>query len=69
MVQFAANRAGQVISAVLLAGSGLKEADDSALATVNVLHFRPVGTSAPEYAWDTATFYWKTIEPPQKNGP
>jgi hypothetical protein len=68
VVQFAVNRAGQVISAVLLAGSGLKEADDSALATVNVLRFRPVGTAAPEYAWDTATFYWKTIEPRPQNG-
>jgi hypothetical protein len=64
VVQFAVNRAGQVISTVLLAGSGLKEADDSALATVNVLRFRPVGNAVPEYVWDTATFYWKTIEPP-----
>ena len=63
VVQFAANRAGQVISAVLLDGSGLKEADDYALAKVNVLRFRPVEASAPEYAWDTATFYWKTIPP------
>ena len=69
VVQFAANRAGQIISAVLLAGSGLKEADDSALAAVNVLRFRPVGTSAPAYAWDKATIYWKTVEPPPTNGP
>jgi len=70
VVQFAVNRAGQVISAVLLAGSGLKEADDSALATVNVLRFRPAGATAPEYAWDTATFYWKTIKPlPPPVGP
>ena len=69
VVQFAANRAGQVISAVLLAGSGLKEADDSALATVNGLRFRPAGSSASEFAWDTADFYWKTIEPPQKKAP
>jgi TonB family protein len=67
-VQFAVNRAGQVISTVLLAGSGLKEADESALAAVNVLRFRPAGMSAPEYVWDTATFYWKTIEPPPQNG-
>jgi TonB family protein len=69
VVQFAVNRAGQVVSAVLLAGSGLKEADDSALAAVNVLRFRPAGAAAPEYAWDTATFYWRTIEPPPPNGP
>ena len=69
VVQFGVNRAGQVISAVLLAGSGLKEADDSALATVNVLRFRPAGTSAPEFAWDTAAFYWKTIEPPRRRRP
>jgi len=69
VVQFAANRAGQVISAVLLGGSGLKEADDFALAKVNVLRFRPVEPSAPDYAWDTATFYWKTLQPRQKNGP
>jgi TonB family protein len=66
VVQFAVNRSGQVVSAVLLAGSGLKEADDSALATVNVLRFRPAGAAAPEYAWDTATFYWKTTEPPPR---
>ncbi len=64
VVRFAVNRAGQVVSAVLLAGSGLKTADDSALAAVNVLRFRPVGKSAPERAWDTAVFYWKTIPPP-----
>ena len=64
VVRFAVNRAGQVVSAVLLAGSGLKTADDSALATVNVLRFRPVGKTAPQPAWDTATFYWKTIPPP-----
>jgi hypothetical protein len=69
VVQFGVNRAGQVISAVLLAGSGLKEADDAALARVNVLRFRPTGASAPEFAWDTAAFYWKTIEPPQKKAP
>jgi TonB family protein len=64
VVQFAVNRSGQVISAVLLAGSGLKEADDSALAAVNLLRFRPLGGAAPELAWDTATLYWKTIPPP-----
>jgi TonB family protein len=64
VVQFAVNRSGQVLSAVLLAGSGLKEADDSALATVNLLRFRPAGGDAPGLAWDTATFYWKTIPPP-----
>jgi hypothetical protein len=67
VVQFAVNRAGQVVSAVLLAGSGLKEADDSALAAVHVLRFRRAGPTAPEYTWDTATFYWKTIEPPPKS--
>jgi hypothetical protein len=69
VVQFAADRAGQVISAVLREGCGLKEADDFALAKVNVLRFRPVGISAPEYAWDTATFYWKATQPRQKNAP
>jgi TonB family protein len=64
VVRFAVNRSGQVISAVLLAGSGLKEADDSALATVNLLRFRPLSGNAPELAWDTATLYWKTIPPP-----
>lgn len=64
VVQFAVNRAGLVVSAVLLTGSGLKEADDSALATVNALRFRPAGTTAPEYEWDTAAFYWKAVEPP-----
>lgn len=69
MVQFGVNRSGQVISAVLLDGSGLKEADDWAVAAVNVLRFEPVAGGAPEFAWDTAGFYWKTIEPPQNKGP
>jgi len=69
VVQFGVNRSGQVISAVLLLGSGLKEADNAALATVNLLRFRPAGTGAPELAWDTAAFYWKTIEPPEKKAP
>ena len=69
VVQFGVNRAGQVISQVLLAGSGLKEADDSALATVYLLRFRPAGSGTSEFAWDTADFYWKTVEPPQKKAP
>ena len=63
VVRFGGNRAGQVVSAVLLGGSGLKAADDAALATLNGLRFRPVGLKAPEFAWDTATFYWKTVPP------
>ncbi len=63
VVRFAVNRAGQVVSAVLLFGSGLKAADDTALATVNLLRFGPVGMNAAEFAWDTATFYWRTIPP------
>jgi TonB family protein len=63
VVRFGVNRAGQVVSAVLLGGSGLKAADDSALATVNDLRFRPVGMNTPQFAWDTATFYWRTTPP------
>jgi len=69
VIQFAVNRAGQVISAVLRGGCGLKEADDFALAKVNVLRFRPVEAGAPEYAWDKAAFYWKTIQPQPKAAP
>jgi hypothetical protein len=58
-----------VISSALLACSGVKEADDLALAAVNKLRFRPIGPSAPDFVWDTVTFYWKTIEPPAKPGP
>ena len=47
VVQFAVNRSGQVISAVLLAGSGLKEADDSALAAVQSPAFSPGGWKRP----------------------
>jgi TonB family protein len=63
VVRFGVNRAGQVVSAVLLGGSGLKAADDAALAAVNGLRFRPVGLNAPEFVWDTATFYWRTVPP------
>jgi hypothetical protein len=69
VVQFAVNRAGQVVSAVLLSGSGLKEADDSALTNVNVLRFRPSGTAAPAFEWGTATFYWKSVAPPPPQKP
>jgi TonB family protein len=68
VVCFGVNRAGQVISVALQTGSGLQEADLSALATVNRMRFRPAGKSEPPVAWDTATFYWKTAQPPQKNG-
>ncbi len=64
VVQFAVNRAGQVVSAVLLSGSGLKEADESALTNVNVLRFRPSRKAAAELEWGTATFYWKSVAPP-----
>ena len=63
VVRFGVNRAGQVVSSVLLGGSGLKAADDAALATVNGLRFRPAGLNRPELAWDTATFYWRTVPP------
>jgi hypothetical protein len=69
VVQFAVNRAGQVVSAVLLSGSGLKEADDSALTNVNVLRFRPSGTAASDFEWGTATFYWKSVAPPPPQKP
>jgi hypothetical protein len=64
VVQFAVNRAGQVVSARLWAGSGLPDADTNAVATVGVLRFFPAAKNPAELAWDTATFYWKTIEPP-----
>jgi outer membrane biosynthesis protein TonB len=69
VVQFAADRAGQVISAVLRDTSGLKAADDSALALVNGLRFRPAGAGAPEFDWSTTTFYWKTLQPQPKSVP
>ena len=64
VVQFAVNRAGQVVSARLWAGSGLPDADTNAVATVGALRFRPAAKNPAELAWTTATFYWKTIEPP-----
>jgi TonB family protein len=64
VVKFAVNRAGQVVSARLWAGSGLAEADASAVAAVDVMRFSPAAPGSAELQWDAATFYWKTIEPP-----
>ncbi|MGD1084709.1 MAG: hypothetical protein ABSA47_08165 [Verrucomicrobiota bacterium] len=64
VVKFAVNRSGQVVSAGLWAGSGLAEADASAVAAVGVMRFSPERTGSNALRWDQATFYWKTIEPP-----
>jgi len=64
VVKFAVNRSGQVVSAGLWAGSGLAEADASAVAAVGVMRFSPERTGSNALRWDQATFCWKTIEPP-----
>lgn len=64
VVQFAVTRSGEVVSARLWAGSGLPEADASAVEAVSGMRFSPAGTSSAELGWDKATFYWRTIEPP-----
>jgi hypothetical protein len=64
VVQFAISPSGQVVLAGLWSGSGLHEADASAVEAVNALVFRPAGTSAAALTWDKATFYWRTVQPP-----
>jgi hypothetical protein len=64
VVHFAVDHSGQVVSARLWAGSGLLEADASAVEAVNEMVFTPAGTSAAGLTWDWAVFYWRTIAPP-----
>ena len=63
VIQFGANRAGQVFTEALLEGSGLDEADQAALALVRDFRFRPAPRTAPPETWDTAIFCWRTIPP------
>ncbi len=76
-VQVGVDQAGSVFSAVLLAKSGSKPADDSALTLARSAHFQPwlwTGPGQPTNAqnrlnWGRLVFHWRTIAPPATNAP
>ncbi|MDB6110090.1 MAG: hypothetical protein JWR69_1840 [Pedosphaera sp.] len=57
---------GRVFSAVLLAGSGLREADNSALNLARTVRFRSL-LSAKDLSWGKLVFQWHTIAPASTN--
>jgi TonB family protein len=67
VVSFGINHSGQVVSAGLWSGSGSSEADANAVATVNAMRFTPASGNPDELTWDRATFYWKSVTPPNTN--
>ena len=58
---------GEIFSATLLAGSGLKAADDGALKLANTIRFQPLkpaSTAAPTgFTTGTLIFNWHTVAP------
>ena len=77
-VQVGVDQAGSVFSAVLLAKSGSKPADDSALNLARTAHFQPwlwTNPGQPTVAaqnrlhWGRLVFHWRTIAPPATNAP
>jgi TonB family protein len=61
IVEFAVNRAGQVIVARLVRSSGRAEADASAVNSVSALRFVPGKAIQSEPVWDRAAFFWKSV--------
>lgn len=75
-VQVGVDQAGSVYSAVLLAKSGSKPADDSALNLAHSAHFKPWLWTSPgppaaqnRLHWGKLVFHWRTIAPPATNSP
>jgi hypothetical protein len=72
-VQAAVDAAGFTFSAVLLAGSGLPEADAHALKLASAARFRPLlrARRAPDgfgpMTWGRLVFQWHTLPPPTTN--
>lgn len=82
VVQVLVNAHGRPVSVILLnlpAGSGLKKADDHALAQAWTARFEPVGTEGPQawpaasplarLTWGTLVFQWHTDPVPPTNAP
>jgi hypothetical protein len=67
---------GRVFSAVLLAKSGSKDADESALSLAKSAHFQPLrrsnpagpGASPSALGWGRLIFHWQTVPLPATNG-
>ena len=67
IVQVAANAAGEVISARLLARSGFADADQEALKISRTVRFHPEAT-AQKISWGKMIFEWNTVAPEPTNG-
>jgi hypothetical protein len=57
---------GRVFSAVLLAGSGLREADNSALSLARTARFQSL-VATKDLSWGKLVFQWHTIAPATPN--
>ena len=62
-VQIAVDPSGQVITACLVANSGLPSADAAALAIARRLRFAPLETAGATPAWGRVVFNWQTVAP------
>lgn len=75
LVRVLVNPDGNVVSEVLLISSGLKAADDEALARAGAAQFEPLPRtpggegSVPQLAWGTLVFEWQTLPSAATNGP
>ncbi len=65
VVQAIADASGQVFSAIVLKSSGLKTADQQALALARTAQFRitRVDSNELEWAWAHLIFEWRTLAP------
>ncbi len=76
VVQAGVDKNGRVFSAVLLAKSGSKDADESALSLAKSAHFQPLRgndpagpeASPPALHWGRLVFHWQTVPLPTTNG-
>lgn len=75
VVRVLVNDDGNVLSEVLLGSSGLKAADDEALALAGAAQFeslprnRTGEASAPNLVWGALLFEWQTLPPTATNAP
>jgi TonB family protein len=73
VVQLTVHPAGQVLSAIVLKSSGLRSADQQALALARDARFaprrEPAGTGngeGGEWTWGRLIIHWRTVVPPEK---
>lgn len=73
VVQLTVHPAGQVLSAIVLKSSGLRTADQQALALARDARFAPARKTGRtgngeggDWIWGRLTIHWRTVNPPEK---